>query len=213
MTKNQTHWFWSEWIEEGVCDEVQTVLDKADGAPPIVECPDGLDFEIGCDANQVGPGVGYNDNPKSCSIRLIWTICVSSILNPLDFRPLNNLWEATHKMFYDKYIIMQSSVAWKDANRPTFWVLRWLLNINTSHNVILYERHKPSHLISIVMKEQMNHLRLYMEENNLDNSNMFGTPLFFNNKHEKLTREGVAYVLKAYADMTRKREFNIFLYN
>ena len=27
--------------------------------------------------------------PKSCSIRLIWTICVSSILNPLDFRPLN----------------------------------------------------------------------------------------------------------------------------
>lgn len=30
----------------------------------------------------------------------------------------------------------------------------------------------------------------------LDNSNMFGTPLFFNNKHEKLTREGVAYVLK-----------------
>lgn len=37
---------------------------KADGAPPIVECPDGLDFEIGCEANQVGPGVGYNDNPE-----------------------------------------------------------------------------------------------------------------------------------------------------
>lgn len=55
---------WSEWIEEGVCDEVQTVLDKADGAPPIVECPDGLYFEIGCDANLVGPGVGYNDNPE-----------------------------------------------------------------------------------------------------------------------------------------------------
>lgn len=55
---------WSEWIEEVVCDAVQTILDKADGAPPIVECPDGLDFEIGCDANQVGPGVGYNDNPE-----------------------------------------------------------------------------------------------------------------------------------------------------
>lgn len=54
------------------------------------------------------------------------------------------------------------------------------------------------------MKEQVNYLRLYMEENHLDNSNMFGTPLFFNNKHEKLTREGVVYVLKAYADMTRK---------
>lgn len=43
-----------------------------------------------------------------------------------------------------------------------------------------------------------------MEENHLDNSNMFGTPLFFNNRHEKLTREGVAYVLKTYADMARK---------
>lgn len=65
MIKNKHIDFgWSEWIEEGVCDEVQTVLDKADGAPPIVECPDGLDFEIGCDANQVGPGVGNNDNPE-----------------------------------------------------------------------------------------------------------------------------------------------------
>ncbi len=33
---------------------------------------------------------------------------------------------------------------------------------------------------------------------------MFGTPLFFNNRHEKLTREGVAYVLKTYADMVLK---------
>ena len=55
---------WSEWIEEGVCDEVQAVLDEADGATPIVECPDGLDFEIACDANQVGSGVGYNDKPE-----------------------------------------------------------------------------------------------------------------------------------------------------
>ena len=55
---------WSDRIEEGVCDEVQTVLDKADGTPPIVENPDGLDFEIGGNANQVGPGVSYNDNPE-----------------------------------------------------------------------------------------------------------------------------------------------------
>ena len=55
---------WSERIEEGVCDEVQTVLDKADGTPPIVENPDGLDFKIDCNACQVGPGVSYNDNPE-----------------------------------------------------------------------------------------------------------------------------------------------------
>ena len=36
----------SEWIEEGACDEDQTVLDKADGMPPLVENFDGLDFDI-----------------------------------------------------------------------------------------------------------------------------------------------------------------------
>ena len=61
------------------------------------------------------------------------------------------------------------------------------------------------HLAMLPMvKEQVGHLKQYMEENRLDSSNMFGTPLFFNNRHEKLTREGVAYVLKTYADMARK---------
>lgn len=55
-----------------------------------------------------------------------------------------------------------------------------------------------------MVKEQVNHLKQYMEENHLDSSNMFGTPLFFNNRHEKLTREGIAYVLKIYANMARK---------
>ena len=55
---------WSEWIEEGVCDEVQTVLYKADGTPPIVENHDSLDFKIGGNANPVGPGVSYDDNPE-----------------------------------------------------------------------------------------------------------------------------------------------------
>ena len=32
--------------------------------PPIVEYPDGLDFEIGGNANKVGPGISYNDNPE-----------------------------------------------------------------------------------------------------------------------------------------------------
>lgn len=32
--------------------------------PPIVENPDGLDFDIGGNANKIGPGVSYNDNPE-----------------------------------------------------------------------------------------------------------------------------------------------------
>ena len=32
--------------------------------PPIVEYPDGLDFEIGGNANKVGPGISDNDNPE-----------------------------------------------------------------------------------------------------------------------------------------------------
>ena len=51
-------------IEESVSDEVQTVLDEANCTPPVVENPDSLDFDVGGNANTVGPGVGNNDNPK-----------------------------------------------------------------------------------------------------------------------------------------------------
>ena len=67
----------------------------------------------------------------------------------------------------------------------------------------LYGKGRKARVVPMV-REQVEHLRLYMEENHLDNSNMYGTPLFFNNRHKKLTREGVAYVLKTYADMARK---------
>lgn len=66
------------------------------------------------------------------------------------------------------------------------------------YTIKLFGKGRKSRVVPMV-KEKVNHLRLYMEENHLDNSNMFGTPLFFNNKHEKLTRERVAYVLKTYA--------------
>lgn len=68
------------------------------------------------------------------------------------------------------------------------------------YTIKIFWKGRKSRVVPMV-KEQVNHLRLYMEENHLDNSNMFGTPLFFNKKHEKLTREGVAYELKTYADM------------
>ena len=43
-----------------------------------------------------------------------------------------------------------------------------------------------------------------MAENHLNDSNMYANPLFFNNRHEKLTREGISYILKTYADLARK---------
>ena len=71
------------------------------------------------------------------------------------------------------------------------------------YTIKLFGKGRKSRIIPM-MKEQVVHLRQYMEENHLNNSNMFGTPLFFNNRHEKMTREGITYILKTYADMARK---------
>lgn len=71
------------------------------------------------------------------------------------------------------------------------------------YTIRLFGKGRKARVVPMV-KEQVEHLRLYMEENHLGNSNMFGTPLFFNNRHEKMTREGISYVLKTYADMARK---------
>lgn len=54
-----------------------------------------------------------------------------------------------------------------------------------------------------LVKEQVAILREYMEENLLNDSNRALQPLFCNSRHEKLTREGITYVLKIYADMAR----------
>lgn len=70
------------------------------------------------------------------------------------------------------------------------------------YTIRLFGKGRKARIVPLV-KEQVDHLRLYMEENGLDNSNMYGTPLFFNNRHERMTREGVAYILKTYADMAR----------
>ncbi|MDD7456155.1 MAG: hypothetical protein PUK70_07930 [Bacteroidales bacterium] len=62
MTKKNIDFRCSEWIEESASDEVQTVLDKADSTPPVVENPDSLDLDVGCKTNTVGQGKGNNDN-------------------------------------------------------------------------------------------------------------------------------------------------------
>lgn len=71
-------------LKRGVCNEVQTVLDSADGTPPIVENPDGLDFDIGGNANKIGPGVSYNDNPEELldTIDMGHPLDIVSIVHP-----------------------------------------------------------------------------------------------------------------------------------
>lgn len=58
--------------------------------PLIVENPDSLDFEIGGNANKIGPGVSYNDNPEE----LLYTIDMNHmrILNiePAGFQTLEH---------------------------------------------------------------------------------------------------------------------------
>lgn len=69
-----------------------------------------------------------------------------------------------------------------------------------------------SRIVPMVM-EQTNILRQYMDENNLNNSNMYANPLFYNNRHEKLTREGIAYILKTYAGLARKKSVELIPHN
>jgi site-specific recombinase XerD len=52
--------------------------------------------------------------------------------------------------------------------------------------------------------EQVDLLKSYMQENKLMEPNCNQHPLFFNCWHKKLTRSGVNYILKTYADMARK---------
>jgi Site-specific recombinase XerD len=71
------------------------------------------------------------------------------------------------------------------------------------YTIRLYGKGRKARIVPLV-KEQVAILRSYMEENGLDNSNKASSPLFFNNRHEHLTREGIAYILSSYVNMARK---------
>lgn len=71
------------------------------------------------------------------------------------------------------------------------------------YTIRLFGKGRKARIVPLV-KEQVKILRSYMEENHLDDPNKGTSPLFFNNRHEKLTREGIAYILNNYARMARK---------
>jgi len=55
-----------------------------------------------------------------------------------------------------------------------------------------------------LIEEQIVLLKRYMEEYHLFDQYKLKHPLFFNSRHEKLTRSGVTYILKTYATMARQ---------
>lgn len=71
------------------------------------------------------------------------------------------------------------------------------------YTIRLFGKGRKARIVPLV-KEQVRILREYMEENHLYDSSNGTSPLFFNNRHEKLTREGIAYILTTYVNMARK---------
>jgi len=56
-----------------------------------------------------------------------------------------------------------------------------------------------------LLDAQVVHLFKYMKENHLDRIENFCKPLFTNNRKEKLTRGGIAYILAKYMNMAREK--------
>lgn len=71
------------------------------------------------------------------------------------------------------------------------------------YTIRLFGKGRKARIVPLV-KEQVEILREYMEDNYLNDSNKAATPLFYNNRHEKLTREGITYILSTYVEMARK---------
>ncbi|MFR9566043.1 MAG: tyrosine-type recombinase/integrase [Rikenellaceae bacterium] len=70
------------------------------------------------------------------------------------------------------------------------------------YTIRLFGKGRKSRIVPLV-KEQVSILSLYLEENNLNDSHKATSPLFYNDRQEKLTREGIAYILSTYVKMAR----------
>lgn len=71
------------------------------------------------------------------------------------------------------------------------------------YTIRLYGKGRKARIVPLV-REQVAILRSYMEEYGLNDSNKASCPLFFNNWHEHLTREGISYILSTYVNMARR---------
>ena len=72
------------------------------------------------------------------------------------------------------------------------------------YTIRLYGKGRKARIVPLMAKEMVGILHGYMEEHHLEENSKSASPLFFNNRHEKLTREGISYILATYADLARK---------
>ena len=56
-----------------------------------------------------------------------------------------------------------------------------------------------------IMKNTVTLLQRYISENNLDQPSRNEDPLFTNNQHHKLTKEGVAFIISKYVTLARQK--------
>jgi integrase/recombinase XerD len=78
------------------------------------------------------------------------------------------------------------------------------LRIQTEpYTIRIYGKGKKTRIVPMV-RNQIVFLRKYMDRYRLNDDNCLSYPLFFNNRGEKITRTGVTYILKKYADMARQ---------
>ncbi len=78
------------------------------------------------------------------------------------------------------------------------------LRIQTEpYTIRIYGKGRKTRIVPVV-RNQIVILRKYMDRYRLNGNNFHSYPLFFNKSGKKLTRTGVAYILKKYADMARQ---------
>jgi site-specific recombinase XerD len=78
------------------------------------------------------------------------------------------------------------------------------LRIQTEpYTIRIYGKGRKTRIIPMV-RNQIIFLRTYMDRYGLNDDRHLTHPLFFNGRGEKMTRTGVTYILKKYADMARQ---------
>ena len=60
-----------------------------------------------------------------------------------------------------------------------------------------------------LMKNAVALLQIYLSENNLEKQYKNQYPLFINNQHNKLTKEGISYILNKYVKMAREKSLTV----
>ena len=70
------------------------------------------------------------------------------------------------------------------------------------YTILIYGKGRKHRIIPLV-KEQIQILHKYMNENHLFDPKRQKSPLFYNARGEKLTRSGITFILKTYANMAR----------